>query len=1154
MKNYISAIATFTLGILFCCGPSQAEDIDIFAGTTTINTNLPNVIFVLDNTSNWSSNSQQWPDPVAMGQSEAKAIWDVVSNPDLAEKINVGLMTFVSGQGTANYNGGQVWHHLQELNAESLERLEYLLIDRVYNNFTDTAIKRNSNEEFGNLMYDVYNYLDDGDSVFDGARHEPTISDPAAYDSEYDNFNSPLTDADACADTYVIFVGNPNSSGPRGDDGTNSGVLEQLYADLGQQGIGPDALAGSGSGSPLVLDNFEVNFVPNGDPIEVGTTEACYHKNKIQDCTTAENEAGGMCDGFANCSCVEAVSSCGGAQRKYNVERVDGKYDIVLLDGNEPEIGRAWNLDDWTKFLYDWGVGYTTTLNPGTDDEEVVTERINVKTYTIDVFNAQPNKEHSALLKSAADVGGGRYFQANNGTDIQFAIESALQEILSENSSFAAVTLPISSTNRAQADNQVFIGMFRPTQGKKPRWFGNLKNYQLANFNNKPELADANLYLAVNTDSGYISECAESFWSSDTEEYWNLNKLDVKPITDCIFTENSPYSDLPDGPFVEKGGVAQQTRELARNGGERNLYTINADVMELWSDANTTTFGSILYSYLLGDTAGETGNAVGEYEDMPATGLRPSIHGDVVHSRPLSIRYASDSVKVFYGSNDGMFRMIDAETGAEDWSLVAPEHYAGIQRLYENSPLIAYEGITEEPGYTYENKDYFFDGSSGQLVEYSDAGDLSRAYIFPTMRRGGRMIYALDVTSPSEPSLLWSFGCPNLDNDTGCSGDEAKIGQTWSFPIAGYVSGYDDEDPSDPQELPIAIFGGGFDECLNEDVAALPADCGSGKGRAIYVLDATNGTVLATYITDAPVVAEMDYVDINFDGLIDYAYAVDAAGNLYRVDFSVMTGADPETQVTGLDRDDWEMNKIASTPNNNDRRFFSAPALGALKGTVVIAFGSGDRERPLEANYPWASSVQNRFYTLFDRPYEAVVSGGIDMDDTINFFPVVQATVLDPDEEPETVDLEAKNGWYMDLSDRGEQVPNPAAIGGGKVFFNSFQPGGASNGLCSKPLGIGTGYAVDVFSPVFTEGNEIASGGIPIPPIIATVSIPPGRERCVGDDCEEPDPIPNCPGHVDCETITVCVGCEGYRPVEIIPEAPPIRRRMYYTENMDAAL
>ena len=41
--------------------PVHAEDIDIFAGTTTVDTSLPNVIFVLDNTSNWSRQAQKWP-------------------------------------------------------------------------------------------------------------------------------------------------------------------------------------------------------------------------------------------------------------------------------------------------------------------------------------------------------------------------------------------------------------------------------------------------------------------------------------------------------------------------------------------------------------------------------------------------------------------------------------------------------------------------------------------------------------------------------------------------------------------------------------------------------------------------------------------------------------------------------------------------------------------------------------------------------------------------------------------------------------------------------------------------------------------------------------------------------------------------------------
>ncbi len=98
---------------------------------------------------------------------------------------------------------------------------------------------------------------------------------------------------------------------------------------------------------------------------------------------------------------------------------------------------------------------------------------------------------------------------------------------------------------------------------------------------------------------------------------------------------------------------------------------------------------------------------------------------------------------------------------------------------------------------------------------------LELAYIYPTQRRGGRMVYALDVTDPDEtPDLLWRVGCPNLGNDTGCTTGFTDIGQTWSMPVGGYVEGYVDGDDN-PKH--IVAFGGGFDDCLNEDAAAYPS-------------------------------------------------------------------------------------------------------------------------------------------------------------------------------------------------------------------------------------------------------------------------------------------------------------------------------------------
>jgi type IV pilus assembly protein PilY1 len=550
------------------------------------------------------------------------------------------------------------------------------------------------------------------------------------------------------------------------------------------------------------------------------------------------------------------------------------------------------------------------------------------------------------------------------------------------------------------------------------------------------------------------------------------------------------------------------------------------------------------------------GDQVGSGEVMPPEGLRATIHGDVVHSRPLSIRYDADTVGLFYGSNDGFLRAVDPANGSEKWALMAPEHFGKIQRLYDDTPLVRFTGTVEEAGVTHRPKDYFFDGATGDIALYDGDGALELAYIYPTMRRGGRMVYALDVTDPdAAPSLLWRQGCPNLDNDTGCSADFSNIGQTWSTPIGGAVGGYVD-DNSDPKL--IVVFGGGFDDCLNEDVAAYPSGCSSAKGKGVYVLDAATGARLKYLPTDAPVTSELSPIDIDFDGLMDFAYAADVAGNLYRVSFATLTDTNPEGAVTPLPADEWTIIKVGST-SDNERRFYNAPVAGAFQGTVFVTIGSGDRERPLEINYPFAAEVQNRFYTLIDKPYQTFVAspGGPLADGeytTVNLDGDTMLAVVEAVEEVEVegvevLTLRSFDGWYMDLPDRGEQVFNPAAIAGGKVFFNTLQPGSSSNGLCEKPKGIGTGYALSLFAPEYTEGNRIPGDNPPIPPVIATVKVPPGLPDCDGNECPEPPEDP-CAGG-DCEVVTICIGCEGFEPVEIIPDAPPIRRRVYFSEDID---
>ena len=57
--------AMLTIWLAMTATTAIAEDIDLFASGLASGgaaSSLPNVIFVLDNTSNWSRQSQKWPD------------------------------------------------------------------------------------------------------------------------------------------------------------------------------------------------------------------------------------------------------------------------------------------------------------------------------------------------------------------------------------------------------------------------------------------------------------------------------------------------------------------------------------------------------------------------------------------------------------------------------------------------------------------------------------------------------------------------------------------------------------------------------------------------------------------------------------------------------------------------------------------------------------------------------------------------------------------------------------------------------------------------------------------------------------------------------------------------------------------------------------
>ena len=1191
-----------------CLANTHAEDIDLFASGLVNGASLgalPNIIFLLDNTSNWS---QSLADGTKRGVAEAAAIKATLQGLDTDVNVAVLEFTTETGGGSSDNNGAFVRVALQpyQANASAI----HVVLDTMVSDINAPVEKRNSNTEWGNLIYDVYNYLGGFDQSFAGAGTPSAIADSAGYDVNYSNFATPLDVAGLCAETYVIFISNPNSSGPRDDSADNSAALTQLYTDAGMAGA-PNVLADGGpigqQSGGLLMPTYSTGGAQTG---LIGRSEGCYQNvaacdgnvnknnpnpsessviesscpfgsgNSAVDCTCDASSALSTNSNGAECP-DETVGGGKNATQiptfSYNVLGAQSGSGGTSYEASEVSTvdGAAYNLDDWAKYLKEFGV--PVTLEDGT------TASMKVTTYTVDVIDlTNPSgydETTSSLLHSAAQEGGGYRLSASDTSSITAALNRIVSDIIDVNTSFAAVTLPLSATNRAQADNKVFVGMFRPAAERKPRWLGNLKRYQLAKFDSEIALADANLDRAINPQTGFAGACATSFWTSDTSDvdsgtagdqpYFDGLGLVPNPTSECpssLLDGRSVLSDQPDGPFVEKGGAAQQIRQQVDSStdGPRTVLTLDGSSLRgVNSGGSTDISDTSVFDYLVGANAGLKGgdfkvdDGAGNYianpdladpEVMPAAGLRATIHGDIVHSRPLTISYGPKSsggteFRIFYGANDGLFRAVNPDNGREDWAFIAPEHLAGIERLYANTPTVDFYGLDAalSSAIDAEPKDYFFDGATGAHTEYNTSDQLTTGYIFPTMRRGGGMVYAFNVSPsslgipPSTPTFMWKKGCDGGSCDTGY----ANLGQTWSTPISGFVEGYNSGGS------PVLFMGGGWDECLDTDAANISCTSGD-SGNSVFVIDATTGAVLQELATDAPVVAEVEPLDIDFDGAIDFVYAADASGALYRISFASL---DSETALAtvALSSGSWTIKKIAET-SGADKRFMNRPVVGAVGNKVFVTIGSGDRERPLKVNYPYTSDIDNRFYAFVDRPYpwDENNDGTLQTAEaTISLRPTADldgSTMLDAATGLATGETILDfDGWYLDLPDTGEQVVNQSAIGGGAVYFNSFQPVGNSQGACAE-LGTSKAYSIPLFDPVYDSGT-IFGQGIPIPPIIVTVDLGSGDDSCSGGPCGD--------GELDDETVTVCIGCQGFKPLEIVPSGTGRAREAYRAENID---
>jgi len=464
-----------------------------------------------------------------------------------------------------------------------------------------------------------------------------------------------------------------------------------------------------------------------------------------------------------------------------------------------------------------------------------------------------------------------------------------------------------------------------------------------------------------------------------------------------------------------------------------------------------------------------------------ATRVRGYLHGDVLHSRPAVINYnratqpADRDLVVYYGSNDGVIHAVkggqnDAD-GNEKWGFIPSEFYIGFARLYAETPIIS----SNVP------RTYFADGPiSVDAVYVNDRmeGAGAKAQIYVGMRRGGRLYYSLNVTSPDAPVYEWKI----TNNTTGF----AELGQTWSEAKVVKVRlttcpGTADADGN----CTVLVFGAGNDAAAND-----PATQGTATmGRGIFVVDAATGALIwhtspvasgsvtmpvgATYRQtsgmDFAIPADLAVIntDLDVQHLADRIYAADTGGNIWRVNIS-----DP-------DPGNWGVAKVASLGGSgaNARKFLFSPDTVAFDSTTdSILIGSGDREHPFD------TAIANRYYMIKDShgmtdlPGTAATESEL-CDLTANSVQAAPGSVA---ALADAACLATSKGWFIRLGTGEKTVTGATTLGGTTIFATNTPASVSTPGTCTGSLGLALIYAVDFKNATatidFNHSGAVTSG------------------------------------------------------------------------------
>jgi len=440
----------------------------------------------------------------------------------------------------------------------------------------------------------------------------------------------------------------------------------------------------------------------------------------------------------------------------------------------------------------------------------------------------------------------------------------------------------------------------------------------------------------------------------------------------------------------------------------RNIFTRDATgkiVTFEWANLNTDDRNSIgsedILNYIRGDRSNE-----GTLRSRGSTVL-----GDIIHSMPA---YVSDTDTIYVGANDGMLHAIDANPTTGGTELAA----------YVPRPL--FSKLKQLTLKNYAHK-YFVDGQI--TVTKRSEHPQNKNILVATLGRGGKGLFSTDVTNRSAFSGGWDYFGPDDD-----------LGFILGSPIIAKLNN---------GKLGV-VTGNGYN---------------SNSGKAVlYIFDLGDGSIISKLDTHAAGdngLSQPALYDKDGDGDIDFVYAGDLKGNVWKFDIS---SSNPSSWKVAYGSDSAPEPLFISTDPDGNRQPITSPISLAVNYELsdpnfyklFLFWGTGSY---IFSTDPMDTQIQSWYGVIDDNE-------PIDRDDLmerkIESTGTVSGHQVRSFEKASFQDMKDKKGWYIDLP-AGERIVTKSK------YYNLVEPTLFVSSIMPKsdpclPGGIGYLNAVNPFT------------------------------------------------------------------------------------------